>query len=173
VGGTSAAVSRSAVRGTLLLDGETAVTARRLEFGASDGVAPRDDEGGPFGRDWGAGEAAAFGKSTREAVEPIGDDEIVHMQLPPPFPSRQLVLSIGEVDSGDVRLNFMVIFGRSSGEPGVDDEEVGAKTPDHTTLLDGGDCVTDLWRCRCCGCGIFGWCLLVGVEFNDGCCSCA
>ena len=90
-----------------------------------------------------------------------------------PFPSRQLVLSIGEVDSGDVRLNFMVIFGRSSGEPGVDDEEVGAKTPDHTTLLDGGDCVTDLWRCRCCGCGIFGWCLLVGVEFNDGCCSCA
>ena len=48
MGGTSAAVSRSAVRGTLLLDGETAVTARRLEFGASDGVAPRDDEGGPW-----------------------------------------------------------------------------------------------------------------------------
>ena len=39
---------------------------------------------------------------------------------------------MGEWDSGEVRLNFMVILGRSLGE--VVAWAFGANTPDHTTL---------------------------------------
>ena len=72
-------------------------------------------------------------------------------------PSRLFLLSTGEWDSGEVRLNFMVILGRSSGEIGAlapgDGSflgEVGANTPVHTTF--DGDCA-DGRGCGCCGCG--------------------
>jgi len=103
----------------------------------------------------GAGEAAAFGNKTREAGDPIGEEAMVHTHELDP--SRLFLLSTGEWDSGEVRLNFMVILGRSSGEIGAlapgDGSflgEVGANTPVHTTF--DGDCA-DGRGCGCCGCG--------------------
>ena len=73
-----------------------------------------------------------------------------------PLPSR-LFLSMGDWDSGEVRLNFMVILGRTAGETGgffflAEEETTGASTPVQTTFGGDRDGCCCRWFCGggCC-----------------------